>query len=99
MSQQNSKLTKGILFKEPHQNAPDFIIGKLSIKNDEFIQYLNSVRDGEWTNLEVKLSRDGKPYIELDDWKPSGGNQSQGGSRQNTSSSRQNNDDFSDPGF
>lgn len=93
MADQNNKLAKGILFKEPHVNAPDFIIGKLSIKNDEFINYLNSVKDGDWTNFEVKLSRDGKPYVEIDTWKPTGQGQPTN-SASSTSPPRQKNDGF-----
>jgi hypothetical protein len=88
---QNSKLTKGILFKEPHPNAPDFIVGKLSIKKDDFIEYLKDKGNNGWVNLEIKLSRDGKTYIELDDWKPNNDS--------STSNQRRNNDSFDEDEF
>lgn len=59
----------GILYKEPSPKAPDFVVGGLSVKKSEFIPFLNS-QDGDWVNLSIKLSKAGKPYIELDTWKP-----------------------------
>ena len=60
---------KGLFFKEPHSNAPDFVKGKVSIKVDEFKKYLNNVK-GEWLNIDLKISQDGKAYAEIDTWKP-----------------------------
>lgn len=65
-----SDLAKGLYFKEPHQNAPDFVKGRLSVKNEDFIAFLKE-QGGEWTNLQIKVSKAGKPYVEVDDWKPS----------------------------
>lgn len=59
----------GIIYKEPSPKAPDFVVGGLSVKKSEFIPFLNS-QDGDWVNLSIKLSKAGKPYIELDLWKP-----------------------------
>ena len=59
----------GIIFKEPSSKAPDFVVGSLSVKKSEFIPFLNS-QIGDWVNLQIKLSKAGKPYIELDTWKP-----------------------------
>jgi hypothetical protein len=67
---ENSKLAKGIIFKAPHQNAPEFVVGKLSVKVEDFTNYLKANQDNGWVNFEVKLSRDGKPYVEIDTWKP-----------------------------
>jgi hypothetical protein len=59
----------GIIFKEPSDKAPDFVVGGLSVKKSEFIPFLNS-QSGDWVNLQIKLSKAGKPYVELDTWKP-----------------------------
>ena len=59
----------GIYFKKPTHGAPDFVIGKISIKTDAFISFLQS-QGGEWLNLDVKNSKDDKTYIVVNDWKP-----------------------------
>ena len=59
----------GIIFKEPSHKAPDFVVGGISVKKSEFIPFLES-REGDWVNLSIKLNKAGKPYIELDTWKP-----------------------------
>ena len=59
----------GIIYKEPSDKAPDFIVGGLSVKKSEFIPFLN-LQSGDWVNLQIKLSKAGKPYIELDTWRP-----------------------------
>ena len=65
----NNTLAKGIYFKKPHEKAPDFIIGQISVKTDAFIDFLQS-QGGEWVNLDVKNSKDDKPYVVVNDWKP-----------------------------
>ena len=69
MSNDKKYFPKGLYYKEPHPNAPDFVKGKVSIKVDEFKQYLNNVK-GEYLNVDLKVSQDGKPYAEVDTWKP-----------------------------
>jgi len=59
----------GLMFKEKHQNAPDFVICKLSIKREELIAWLQA-KDGEWINGDIKRSKQGKIYAAVDNWKP-----------------------------
>jgi len=59
------QFAKGFIFKR-NENAPDWAIGKLSIKVDEAIEYMKSKQKNGWMNLEVKKSASGKFYIELD---------------------------------
>jgi hypothetical protein len=61
---------RGIMFKNPNENAPDFIKGKVSIKVDEFISYLQEKADNGWVNLILKKSQKGTMYFDLDTWKP-----------------------------
>ena len=56
---------KGFSFKR-NDNAPDFVVGKLSLKADEAIQFIKENEFKGWVNLDVKKSKDGKYYIELD---------------------------------
>ena len=69
----------GLMFKEKHQNAPDFVICKLSIKREELIAWLQA-KDGEWINGDIKRSKNGKIYAAVDNWKPNqeGGTSSSG---------------------
>ena len=65
----DKEFPKGIIFKLAHTNAPDFVKGKLSIKRLELIEYLQS-KSSEWINYDLKVSKDGKPYIDINDWNP-----------------------------
>jgi len=67
----DNNFPKGLIFKLPHNNAPDFVKGKLSIKRTELISYLQDFT-AEWLNFDLKVSKDGKPYIVKDEWKPDG---------------------------
>ena len=64
-----SKLIKGLFFKDPHENAPDFVMAKGSIKVADLRSWL-AEQSGEWVNFDLKRSREGKPYAQIDDWKP-----------------------------
>jgi len=66
------KYPKGLFAKKPHEKAPQFIKGKLSIKRDEFINWLQT-QDTEWVNFDVKEGQDGKYYVQVDTWKPNNG--------------------------
>lgn len=76
MSNEQKEFPQGILFKLPNEKAPDFVKGKLSIKRKELIEYLQSKND-EWLNYDLKVSKNGKAYIDIDDWKPNTENQQQ----------------------
>lgn len=67
----DNKFIPGLFFKDPHQNAPDFVMAKGSIKVADLRAWLDQ-QDGEWVNFDLKRSREGKPYAQIDDWKPDG---------------------------
>jgi hypothetical protein len=60
----------GIIFKLPQPKAPDFVKGSLSIKRDEFIKSLQGQPD-EWVNMDLKVSKAGKGYAQLNTYKKS----------------------------
>lgn len=63
----------GIYFGLPSDNAPDFVIGKISIKSDVFLAWLNTEKpnDAGYVNLEVlKGKKDGRPYCVVNDFVP-----------------------------
>jgi lipopolysaccharide export LptBFGC system permease protein LptF len=65
----DKKFIDGLIFKAPHENAPDYVIAKISIKRSELIAWLQS-QDGDWVNADLKKSQQGKFYAAVDDWKP-----------------------------
>jgi len=71
MDNNTSTLPNGIMYKLPHQNAPDFVKGSLSIKKREFYEWMKTQpQDSDWINLDIKVSKEGKGYIALNTWKP-----------------------------
>jgi len=61
----------GLYVKPPHEKAPDYVKCKISLKRAEVAAYLASQSEG-WINLDVKVSKDGKWYAEINTWKPQG---------------------------
>ncbi|MFT7557664.1 MAG: hypothetical protein ACI83D_000329 [Planctomycetota bacterium] len=60
----------GLIIKAPRQGAPDFVKGSISIKREELLAWL-SQKTEEWINLDIKVSKAGKWYSQVNTWKPS----------------------------
>ncbi len=61
---------QGLSVKQPNEKAPDFVKGSISIKRQEFLDWL-SHQSGEWINLDMKVSKNsGKWYAQVNEWKP-----------------------------
>lgn len=63
----------GLFYNEPHENAPDFVLGSLSINKDQFLDWLNQQQANEkgYVKIDIKRSKEkGTPYCELNTWKP-----------------------------
>lgn len=71
--QQDKIFADGFVFKR-REGAPDFVIGRQSIKVDEAIAFLKANVKNGWVNLDIKQSKSGSYYCELDTWeaKPKG---------------------------
>lgn len=81
MSKQSEgkNFAEGIYFKPPHPNAPEFVLGKISIKVDVAVKWLQeNVSETGYVNMDAKLSKSGKYYVEKDDWQPGGRVQNKG---------------------
>ena len=65
MKQKEKVFADGFIFKR-RDDAPDFVIGRLSIKVDEAIAFLRQNEKNGWVNLDAKTGRSGNPYLELD---------------------------------
>lgn len=50
--------------------APSYIIANLGIKVDDFVKWLRENQGGEWLNIDIKLSKGGKYYAELNTYNP-----------------------------
>jgi len=65
MSDNNKIFAKGFYFKKP-ATAPNFVVGQISIKSAEAIEFIEQNKNNAgYVNLDIKQSRDGKYYIEL----------------------------------
>jgi hypothetical protein len=65
MENQERIFADGFIIKR-RDNAPEFVIGNLSIKVDEAIAFLKKYEKKGWVNLNLKKGRSGNPYVELD---------------------------------
>jgi hypothetical protein len=71
MEQKEKVFADGFIFKR-REDAPDFVIGRLSIKVDEAIAFLRQNEKNGWVNLDAKYGRSGNPYLELDTYEGKG---------------------------
>jgi hypothetical protein len=75
MSTEEKIFADGFSFKR-NENAPDFVVGRLSMKVDEAIAFIKQHEKRGWVNLNIKTARSGNHYIELDTYEPKGGGDS-----------------------
>ena len=61
---------EGMVVREPHKNAPQFIQLELSIKVSEFIETLKEHEHNQWVNITVKESKAGKLYAQINEFRP-----------------------------
>ena len=68
---ENKKFVDGAWFNNPHEKAPDFVIGSISYKKDIFIEWLQKQTTDEngYVKTDVKKAKTGKNYMELNTWK------------------------------
>ena len=59
----------GLWVEKPHEKAPDFVKAKMSINVEKMLETLKSSKE-KYINLQLKESKDGRLYAEIDEWKP-----------------------------
>ena len=69
MEKTEKVFAEGFMFKMK-PNSPEWVVGQLSLKADEAIAFIQKNTDKGWVNLNVNIGKSGKPYVELDLWKP-----------------------------
>ena len=75
MENQEREFAPGFFAKPKHQNAPEWVKEKISIKIDDALTFLMAERDAgnEFVNLQLKESLKGNVFLEVDRWKPDAG--------------------------
>jgi hypothetical protein len=71
MAQDEKIFADGFLFKR-NEKAPEFVVGRMSIKIEEAVAFMTKHQKGGWVNLDVKTARSGNYYIELDTFESKG---------------------------
>ena len=72
MAQDEKIFADGFSFKR-NEKAPDFVVGRLSMKADEAVAFIRQHEKGGWVNLNIKTARSGNHYVELDTYEPTQG--------------------------
>lgn len=65
MAQDEKIFADGFIFKR-NENAPDFVVGRLSMKVDDAIAFMKQHEKSGWVNLNIKTARSGNYYMDLD---------------------------------
>ena len=68
----DNNLVDGLFYSEPRANAPDFVMGGVSIQKEKLMEWLVTAEVNEkgYVNLDILRSKAGKPYFKLNTWKP-----------------------------
>ena len=80
MAQDEKIFADGFSFKR-NENAPDFVVGRLSMKVDDAIAFMREHDKKGWVNLNIKTARSGNHYLELDTFEPKGSSGSDSGKK------------------
>jgi hypothetical protein len=61
----------GLYYDNPREGAPEFVLGRMSIKREEFIKWLEmqTPNDKGYINFDVLQGRENKPYVCLNVYK------------------------------
>lgn len=75
---QEKVFADGFRFEKPREGSPEFIKGRISVKVPEAIAFLQKHQNnGGWVNIDLKKSKEGKLYLELNTWQPNASKTSQ----------------------
>lgn len=83
MNQEEKIFASGFSFKR-NEKAPDFVVGSLSLKAEDAIEFIKSKQKSGWLNLSVKRAKSGSYYVELDTFDPKKQSNMSGSNSQST---------------
>ncbi len=69
MSKDEKIFANGFSFKR-RENAPEFVVGRLSLKVDDAMDFVKEHMKDGWINLNINQARSGNYYVELDTYTP-----------------------------
>jgi 23S rRNA C2498 (ribose-2'-O)-methylase RlmM len=69
MAQDEKIFADGFSFKR-NEKAPDFVVGRMSIKEEEGIAFIKKHVKNGWVNFNIKIAKSGNYYVELDTYEP-----------------------------
>ena len=69
MAQEEKVFANGFSFKR-RDNAPDFVVGRVSVKCDDAVAFLREHHKNGWVNLNINQAKSGSYYVELDTFVP-----------------------------
>lgn len=67
MEKQDKVFADGFIFKRS-DNAPDWVVGNMSVKVEDAVAFLQANSKKGWVNLKINSAKSGKYYMELDTW-------------------------------
>jgi hypothetical protein len=67
---QDKIFPEGFITKPPRDTAPEWVLGTVSIKVEEAVEFLNTHAKNGWVNLDLLRSAKGAPYLQLNTWEP-----------------------------
>jgi len=62
---------EGMYYNKPHPEAPEFVLGGIAIKKEQFLPFLDKLEpnDKGYVRIDFKQSKGGKQYCELNTYK------------------------------
>lgn len=68
----------GLMFREPHEGAPSFVKGSLSVNVKKFTEWVKQYENEKgWVTIDMKESKTFVTYFQLNTWKPTKKEESQ----------------------
>jgi hypothetical protein len=89
MDREEKIFADGFSFKR-NENAPEFVVGRLSMKVDDAVKFIKDNQKNGWINFDIKKARTGNFYVELDTYTPKGGESSTEAKRMTNKTQSQN---------
>lgn len=71
MEDNKNILAEGFYFDRPKEGSPEWVKGKISIQIEKAIPFLEQhANEKKYVNLDLLVSKEGKLYLRLNNWKP-----------------------------